>query len=208
VWTAGASATAGRAHGLTLGTVAAVAWMRTVVLPAFGQQAALAFSRRVRPLVTGTPFHPAGPWFGLFLLVTLVMLVTALALGAPKAVRWRLAGGYLLATAGSIVGSLGDVGAMLTGVEGNARYAFVSGVMLLWLVSFNLRRVRSVRGAVCAVVLVCGLAPRAWQWRGTLRWRPGWPAWPAEVAAWQRDPRTPLQIWPRGWKVLLRPEGP
>src|SRR5262249_611639 len=130
VWTAGASATANRAHGVTLGTVAAVAWMRTGVLPAFGQQAALAFGTHVRPFLTRTLFHPVGPWFGIFLVVTLVMLITALGLGAPATVRWPLAAGYLLVTAGSIVGSLGDVGSMLGGVEGNARYAFVPGVML------------------------------------------------------------------------------
>jgi hypothetical protein len=208
LWTAGPSATAGRAHGVTLGAVAAVAWMRTLVLPALGMRAALAFAARVHPLAIGTPFHPAGPGFAIVLVVTLVLLVVALALGAPKEVRWRLAVGYLLVTAGSIVGSLGDVAAMLGGVEGNARYVFVPGVMLLWLVLLNVQRLRSPRAFVCGALLAWGLAPNVWQWRETLRWRPSWPLWSEEVAAWRHDPRLPLEIWPRGWKIFLRPERP
>jgi hypothetical protein len=205
---AGASATAGRAHGVTLGAVAAVAWMRTIVLPTLGPTAALAFGARALTLVAGAPVHMAGAWFGVLLVATLVMLIVALALGAPKEVRWPLAGAYLLVTVGSLVGSLGDVAAMLGGVEGNARYAFVPGVLLLWLVLFNVRDVRSARSLVCMAVLACGLVPSAWGWRSTLRWRPGWPAWPAQVAAWERDPRMPLEIWPRGWKIFLRPRRP
>jgi hypothetical protein len=193
---------------VTLGVLAAVAWMRTVVLPTLGPDAALAFAARVRPLVIGTPLHPAGSSFGVVLAVTLVLVVVALAVGAPRAVRWRLAAGYLLVTAGSLLGSLGDLGAMLAGVEGNARYVFVPAVMLSWLLLLNVQPGRRARSLVCAALLVSGLAPSVWQWRETLRWRPGWPAWSAEVAAWRRDPRTPLRIWPRGWTIRLRPDAP
>lgn len=208
IWNFGAAATSARGHGTTVGVVAAVAWMRTVVLPVFGPTAALWFAVHARPLVIGTLLHPAGASFGWLLAVALVMLVAALALGAPRAVRWPLAAGYVVVTVGSIMGSLGDVAGMLFGVEGGARYVYVPGVMLLWLVFFNFRRLRSVRGAVCAAVLACGLVPSAWQWRETLRWREHWSAWSAEVAAWRRDPRTPLRIWPQGWKIYLRPERP
>jgi hypothetical protein len=206
VWAAGSGSLGGRARGVTVGVVAAVAWMRTVVLPTVGSSVALAFASHVRPLVIGTLFHPVGPWFGIFLAATLVMLVAALALGAPKEVRWPLALGYLLVTAGSIVASIGEVGAMLAGVEGNSRYVVVPGVMVLWLLLFNVDRVRSPRGFACVALLVWGLAPSAWEWRRTLRWRDAWPAWRAQVEAWERDPLTPLQIWPRGWKMVLRRE--
>ncbi len=208
MWTFGVRATAPRGHGATLGVVAAVAWMRTVVLPTLGPAAALAFAARARPLVIGTPLHPAGSFFGVLLAVALALVVVALALGAPRAARWRLAVGYLLVTAGSLLGSLGDLRAMLAGVEGNARYVFVPAVMLSWLLLLNVQPGRRVRSLVCAALLACGLAPSVWQWRDTMRWRPEWPAWSSEVAAWRRDPRTPLRIWPRGWTIRLRPDMP
>jgi hypothetical protein len=208
IWSFGAGATVARGHGATLGVLAAVAWMRTVVLPMLGQAAALGFAARVRPLVIGTPFHPVGPSFGILLGATLVLVVVALALGAPRAVRWWLAAGYLLVTVGSLAGSLGNVGAMLAGVEGGARYVFVSAVTFSWLLLMNVQPGRRTRSLVCAALLVCGLAPSMWQWRDTLRWRLQWASWSAEVEAWRRDPRRALHIWPRGWTIRLRPETP
>jgi hypothetical protein len=197
--------TAGRAQGVTLAGVAAVAWMRTLVLPALGPDAALAFGRRAHPIVMGTPLAPPGPTFGILLALALVLTIVALALGAPREIRWRLAAAYGLVTAGSLTGALGDARAMLLGVEPNARYAFVPGVLALWLLLFNVQQLRSARSLACALVLAWGLGAGAGGWRETLRWREQWPEWPAQVTAWRWDPRTPLHIWPRGWTMELVP---
>ena len=58
---------------------------------------------------------------------------------------------------------------------------------------------------VCAALLSAGIGTSAWQWRQAVRWRAGWPVWAEQVAASDRDPRTPLQIWPQGWTMQLVP---
>jgi hypothetical protein len=198
-------AASGRGGGLTLGVLAAVAWMRTVVLPMLGPDAALAFGLRARPLVLGAFFVAPDRLFGLLLLVALVALVALLALGVPKEVRWQLAGSYAVVTVLSLANALGTVGAMLGTIESNARYALVPGVLMLWLVLQNVRAPRSVRSVACAALFTIAIATSAWSWRSTMRWSPSWPAWRAQVAAWEADAHRPLDIWPRGWKMQLAP---
>jgi hypothetical protein len=69
----------------------------------------------------------------------------------------------------------------------------------------NVRDLRSVRSLACAVLVGIGIGAGAWQWPATLRWRPDWPAWAAQVEAWERDARQELHIWPKGWRMRLFP---
>jgi hypothetical protein len=46
------------------------------------------------------------------------------------------------------------------------------------------------------------------RYRESIRWRPTWPDWRTEVAAWQADPRHPLVIWPPRWTMTLPGHGP
>ena len=209
VWQGGMLSGPDRAHGLSIVVVAAVALMRTVVLPVLGSDAALAFSRHVqlRPGVVGTHVVPPAV-FTVLLLGTLVLIIVALAYGVRREVRWRLAGSYALVTAGTMMGAFGDLRVMLSGVEASARYAFVPGVLVLWLLVLNVHRFRSVSSLVCAALLAYGLGSAALHWRETLRWKASWPQWRAEVVTWERDQRAPLRIWPRGWTMRLVPRPP
>ena len=197
-----------RGTGLSVGAVGAVAWMRTVVLPVLGEHAAIAFGSRARPLVLGTPFAPPSAVFGMQLVATLGLLVVVLVLGIAREIRWWLAGSYLLVTVSSLVGAVGDVRAMLGSVDGSARYVFIPCVLVSWMLLFNIERLVSARGAAYALVLALAIGSDAWAWRSTLRWRADWPVWADQVAAWERNPRLPLAIWPRGWTMQLVPPEP
>jgi hypothetical protein len=184
-----------RAQGLSALVFALLVWTRTVVLPVFGPSAALRFVGHFDPSASSLL---VSTW----LLVTLALLVATLALGAPREARW-LGASYVLVSIGSFAGAVGDVRAFLGNYEGGARYAFVPGVLLLWLLLANVRRDRRVQSLVCAALLVVGLATSATTWRESVRWRESWPVWAAEVEAWRRDPRTPLRIWPKPWTMQL-----
>jgi hypothetical protein len=87
-----------------------------------------------------------------------------------------------------------------------ARYVFVPGVLVLWLLVLNVRPPASSRRLACGALLAWVLVAGAWSWRASLHWSPAWPAWAAEADAWERRPRrTPLRIWPRGWIMRLAP---
>ena len=202
---AGPGLVAARAQSVSIPALAAVVWARTIVLPVLGSPAASWLVGRVRPMLVPIETPAAFVVAGL-LLLSLALGIAVLALGTPRDVRWRLVGAYALVTLGSFVGAVGGASAMLGGMEAGARYAFVPGVLVLWLLLLNVRPGRRAQALACAVLLVLGLAPSAWQWRSTLRWRASWPVWSAQVAAWTIDPRTPLRIWPSGWTMrLVRP---
>jgi hypothetical protein len=195
-----------RGQGTSLPALAMVSWMRGVVLPVFGAPAALASTNRFGPRLLPFGAEPAPSMLivAWLLLATLVLLIAILALGAPRQVRWWLAGAYGVVTVGSFAGARGGARGLLGGVEGGARYGFVPGVLLVWLLLMNVRwtpraepRLRDAR----AVAIGIG----AWHWRETLRMRASWPVWSEEVAAWRGQPRYPLRIWPRGWTMQLVP---
>lgn len=192
---------AGRAHELSTSTIVVVAWMRTIVLPVLGSDAALGFAARVVPSGVASPSLA----MAVALVVALVLLVVALALGAPPAVRWRLAGAYGLVTIGSLAGALGDARSLLGTVEGGARYVLVPSVLVLWLLLANVSRAAPGRSAAMVVLLVVALVPSVWLWRQTMRWNAAWPVWSDQVMAWRRHPNEPLHIWPRGWTMRLVP---
>jgi hypothetical protein len=191
----GAGSLGVRARGLSGLVFALLVSMRTVVLPLFGSQAALAFVGRFDPASSGLLLPT-------WLLGTLALLVATLALGAPRGARW-LAAVYAFVAIGSFTGAVGDVRSLLRGFEGGSRYAFVPAVSLLWLLLANVRRDRRWQSVVCAGLLAVGLVTNAATWRDAVRWRPTWPAWAAEVDAWTRDPSVPLRIWPKGWTMRL-----
>jgi hypothetical protein len=204
----GSGALAGRAHEVSPSLLAVVAWMRTIVLPVLGSGAALGFAARMAPRTSTGVAMPPSMLVGVWLVLTLGLLVVVMALGAPRSVRWKLAGAYCLVTVGSFAGALGGLASLLGTVEGGARYALVPGVLVLWLLLLNVADVRSIRGVVASAMLVAVLGTNAWQWRQTVRWKPAWPVWADQVAAWRRDPRGPLHIWPRGWTMRLAPRQP
>jgi len=201
----GIGAASPRAQGLSAPVLAMLAWTRTVVLPVLGRDAALAFTNRLGPTLAlmGTPLVVSAPVFSGLMLGTLALVVAILALGAPREVRWWLAGSYALVTVGSYVGAVGDLRGLLRSFEGAARYFFVPSVLILWLLLLNVRPDRRVQSLVCGALLAVGLGISAWSWRETVRWQATWPVWADEVAAWERDPRTPLHIWPAGWTMRL-----
>jgi hypothetical protein len=163
------------------------AWMRGVVLPVLGPQAAVAFADRLGPLLVplGTSPVPSAVVTSWLLLGTLSLVVAILALGVPRHVRWWLAGSYALVTLGSFAGALGGTRALLGGIEGGARYGFVPGVLMLWLLVLNVRPDRRMQSLVCATLVAAGVGTGAWHWRQTLRVRGSWPAWSAEVMVWK-----------------------
>ncbi len=193
-------ALAARAEGLSLGTFAAVVWMRALVLPLLG----IAASQDVGLLVARSGGVGAGA--GTLFLVLAAGLLGWLACGLRAAERLPLTAGYVLVTTFTILSTVGGKALLLHSPWASSRYFYAPGTIVLLMVLGCVRRgagwLRPVLGVlVLAVAIGAGIV----HYGDSLRWKPDWPRWPDEVAAWSADPRRPLRIWPPRWTVTLRP---
>jgi hypothetical protein len=191
---------------LGLAAIPMIVWMKMVVLPIFGVDAAEGLAFSLQNVVRARGF--AGALFGGGALAGLGLFIGWLTRGLPPRLRWPVTGSYVLVAALSIVLSFGDKRMLFFSASGNSRYAYVPGVLLLVLLLHAVRGVPgdqrpSGRAVVAALLLAVALAGGAARYPDTLRWKPTWPAWRAEVAKWRRDPTHPLQVWPPGWTMQL-----
>ena len=76
-------------------------------------------------------------------------------------------------------------------------------ILLFVLLLGNVRRPLGLRSVLAGTLLAAGLVLGVLRYPSTVRWEPGFPQWRAEVAAWRRDSRHPLRIWPPGWTFVL-----
>jgi len=187
-----------RAKGLDLGVFAAVAWMRTLVVPMLGADAA----RRFVWLLTRT--GGIGALSGIILLALEAALLAWLARGLAPGTRVFLLGGYLLVTTFSLLASIGTKALMLNNATSSSRYVYAPGVLVLFMLLGCVRPgAGRLRALACALLLAWGLGHGLAGYRSSLRWRAWWPLWHEQVQTWQRDPRRVLMIWPPPWYVRL-----
>ena len=202
VWAAVGSGQAlpARLAGISPGVFAATVWMRTLILPLLGIDAAgvvgALIARRGGVEISGA----------VALLVLAGAEVAVLARGLRAGDRLALAGAYVLVTTLTLLTVAGDKTLLLRSPWASSRYVYAPGVLILLTL---LGGVRSDGGklwaAFCALVLAFRLAQGTWGYPATVRWRPDWPRWPAQVQLWEADPSTPLAIWPPPWRVTLSP---
>ncbi|HZR81023.1 MAG TPA: hypothetical protein VFD92_07990 [Candidatus Binatia bacterium] len=195
-----------RGSGASVATLAAIVWMRTIVLPTAGADAATGFARA---FVAWTGDDVAGPRAVAAGIALLAAAVAALAwLARPLDARQRiaLAGGYATMTAIVALLASGPQRSFLGHAGYSSRYFYAPGTMLLFLLLANadLSRGRrpSARNVACAVLVAIGIATGAARFRESTRWRPDWPRWRDEVALWRADPARSLRTWPPGWRIF------
>ncbi len=192
-----------RATGLSVGVAGAIVWMKTLVLPTLGSYPAERFARRLE-IVTGDLASSTGMLAGLVLLVAAATVLVWVARGARRDERLVLLGSYVVVTALTLAGAIGDKRLLLSHAGTSSRYFYVPGVLILLLLLANVRRGAGARGVVCAVLLASGLVVGLLGYRDTLRWKADWPRWRDEVARWEQDRRYQPAIWPPPrWKVDL-----
>jgi len=201
-----------RLGGLGVGAFAAAVWMKALVLPTLGVIAAERFTHGLAALLSNRLDTPAGVTVGCVLLVLAAAMLDWLARGARRDVAVPLVGAFVLVTALSIVFAVEDKRMLLGSADNSSRYFYVPGVVLLLLLLENVRpatrAATPVRHALCVALLVAGIVGGVVRWRSTIRWRPGWPVWRTEVAAWHADPRRQLAIWPPPrWAIRLDRQG-
>jgi hypothetical protein len=188
-----------RAAGLDLPIVALAIWVKMVVLPTLGD--------RPRLWILGPPLSRMlgneswTPIAALGVLLAWLGFVAALGAGLPRGRRFAPAA-YVLLTALTVGASLGEKRMLLGPGVVASRYGYAPGVLLFVLLLGNVRRPVGLRSALAASLLAIGLALGVSRYP-TVRWEPGFPQWRAEVAAWRRDPRHALAIWPPGWMLPL-----
>ena len=195
----GSGTLAARGQGADIGSFAALVWLRALVVPLAGVSAA----QWLGQLAGGTV--SIGPLPGMVLLLGAAALIALLAQGLRAEERWVLVGAWASITAVTFLGALGDRRMLMRSPWSSSRYGFATGVLVLLMVLGGTRaeagRVRAFFGAV---VLGAALIRGAVLYPSAVRWQPGWPRWPSEVAAWQIDASRPLRIWPPPWTVTLR----
>ncbi len=206
----GGTGVAARLQGFGLGTFGAIVWMKAIILPTLGATAADAFSHALGRAVHGRIDSPLAITLGVEMLVLAAAALVWLARGAGPRLGTLLGGAWALVTSLSIVFAVEEKWTLLSNADSASRYFYVPGVVLLLLLLENacagdgprLRRV------VCGILLAAGLVGGATRWRSSIRYRPSWPVWRTEVAAWEADPRHALAIWPPPWEMRLIPRSP
>jgi protoporphyrinogen oxidase len=186
--------------------VPVIIWMKMIVLPIFGVDAAESVARSLEFVAKAR--GPVGALFAGGAAAGLFLLLGWLTRGLPPRLRWPIAGSYVLVAALSILLSFGNKGILFYSAAGSSRYAYVPGVLLLMLLLHAVRGVPgdqrpTARAVVTALLLAIALAGGAARYPDTLRWKASYPKWTAEVAEWRRDPTHALRVWPPGWTMQL-----
>jgi hypothetical protein len=192
--------------GLGTAAVPVIVWMKMVVLPIFGVDAAESVARSLEVVAKARGF--VGVLFAGGAFAGLGLFIGWLARGVPPRLRWPVAGSYALVAALSIFLSFGSKGVLFYSAAGSSRYAYVPGVLLLVLLLHAVRGVPgdqrpTGRAVVAAILLAIALAGGAARYPDTLRWKATYPRWRTEVAEWRRNPAHALRVWPPPWKMQL-----
>jgi protoporphyrinogen oxidase len=191
--------------GVGLAVLPFVAWVKAIVLPILGMNAADGLIDVLAQVTQRRYTSPESLVFAVAALIGLAEALAWLTRGLPSRLRWPLAGSWVLITSLSVVLAFGDKRMLLAGSTAASRYTYVPGVVLLVLLLHVVPRAsggpRSLRPLVAAVLLTLGLAGGAARYPATVRWSSSWPRWSDEVRAWRQDPGHTLAIWPPGWKV-------
>ena len=200
----------GRFSDVDLPTLAAIAGVRSWVLPLMGEATANALGDALRAMRDNVPTQfMVG--CGLVGCVQLgVMAWLALRRGPHSLARKWCALGYGLLLVLSVVSSLGPKAMLIHGSNAQ-RYFYAPNVFWLMLLLFNITPVTdATTGALarvcaiaCSAFLLIALAQSLFIYRSSVRYDASWPVWRDEVALWRADPAHVLLVWPPGWKAPL-----
>jgi hypothetical protein len=206
----GGTGAAARLQGFGFGTFGAIVWMKAIILPTLGATAAEGFSYALGQAVHGRLDSPLAITLGVEMVILAAVALVWLARGAGSWLGTLLGGAWALVTSLSIVFAVEEKWTLLSHADSASRYFYVPGVVLLLLLLENACAGDGarVRRAVCGVLLAAGLVGGAARWRSSIRYRPSWPVWRTEVAAWQADATHALAIWPPPWQMRLIPPSP
>jgi hypothetical protein len=182
-----------RGHFAGAGTLAATIFVRLVALPAIGIDLTNGIARDIYfSQVAGTTYWL---WFAAAAVVLLGVLTLVAAWRRDAAIWLVLSGLSIAATSfgfGMVIFNRADFFEILAG----ERYNFLPLVLLgLALIVLAMRpgfRGRRVCAALCALMLFNG----AYSYPRPHPDFADGPSWPAEVAAWRKDHRHPLRVWP------------
>ena len=187
---------------------ACVVWMKMIVLPLLGMNAADALAGPCQRLALGDD-AVASTVLAALSLVPLALALAWLTGGLPRRLRLPLAGSLVLIATLTVVLSFGNKAALLRISLHSSRYAYVPGVLLLMLLLHGVRSAPGERpdrrAVVSAVLLAVALIGGVARYPATVRVLPIWPAWRDEVAAWRDDPARPIRLWPDTFSIRLRP---
>ncbi len=193
-----AGAFGNRFSGMSLATLALVAFNRTVLVPIMGTPLGGVFSS-FSASISHSNFHILGATAGLLLLGVLV------ALGFRIKSEWRikLVASYLLLVILNINTAMEDKNAMI-GPHPGQRYFFVPMIMFLFMILTAWQDVRNLfLKGLFLLILVASLTCGIYEFRGSVRASADWPKWRDEVQLWRADPTHDLLIWPPPWFLEL-----
>lgn len=140
------------------------------------------------------------------LTIVAVLLFRWLSLRLPLHERVILLGSYGLVLGLSHIGSLAENKIALLIPGTGARYYWVPNVVFGFLLIANVSRGTDgkFRSWLCAMMLAIMLVLGGIGYRATLMANRGWPQWRSEIELWRADPAHAIEVWPPGWKVILR----
>jgi hypothetical protein len=193
-----------RGHLLDPGTVAAAMFVRLIALPALGFDAAQA----IGGAIYGSQISGGhGWWWSAAATVALFAALIAQAARRNDAAIWLVLAGLSIAVASFGFGMI-VVNRFAPFDLAAERYDFLPLVLVgLGLVALAMRPAfpgRPVYAALCLLLLFTG----ARHYREPLADLARGPSWPDEVAAWRRDHRHPLAVWPRPYAADLSDGAP
>jgi hypothetical protein len=88
------------------------------------------------------------------------------------------------------------------------RHFYAANIMLGFLILASIDWSRPLRWKFRSLLATAALGLALFwgitQYGPTLYRYPGWPSWPAQVAAWRVDHTRPLAIWPENWTMYLK----
>lgn len=189
-----------RGHLFDPGTIASTMFVRLIALPTIGFGKANRLGRAIHAAQTA---GDASWWWSAVAMAGLAGLLLFAAARRRDEAMWLVLTALTIAAATFGFGMVIQDQADLFSVGAGERYNFLP-LVLLGLALIVLARRPGFRGRrACALLCLLLLFTGATRYRKPVRILDSGPSWPAEVAAWRKDHRHPLAVWPRPWTADL-----
>ena len=192
-----------RGHLLDPGTIAAVLLVRLVAMPALGFNKANLIATAI---YDSQGAGGTGWWWSVAAAILLFGALIVVAARRRDAAIWLVLSSLSIGAASFGFGMVILHRFDLFSTGAGQRYNFLPLVLLgLALVALAMRpgtKGRPVYAFLCLLMLFTG----AYRYPRPIAQLSRGPSWPAEVAAWRRDHRHPLAVWPEPWTADLSDE--
>jgi hypothetical protein len=192
-----------RGHLFDPATIAAAMFVRLIALPAAGIHMADRFAGTIYASQTSGGIA----WWS-FAAATCLLFGLLIVRAAQRrdAALWLVLSSLAIAAASFGFGMVIVHSSSLFSVFAGERYNFLPLVLLGLALIVLARRPASAATPVYVLLCTLMLLSGAFYYRHPLRDFAEGPPWPAEVAAWRRDHRHPMAVWPRPWTADLSDE--